>query len=230
MAIRPSMFKNPPYDPLKDFVPIAMYLKSPFILVVAPKLGIGSVPDLITWVNANKGKVSYSSSSVGGAPHLSAEYLKQVFDIDMTHVPYRNSPQAISDVAAGHVSLTFAEATASLGLIHDGALKALAVTSTTRLPSLPDVPPLGETIGKPEFEAVSWHMLIAPAATPKPIVDRLHAEMKRIMSDKDMQARTAVHGLLPLDPPSIDDTRRYIASEIKKWGTLVKALGLAGSI
>ncbi len=230
LAIRPTMFKKPPYDPLKDFIPVSFYQKSPFILVVDPKLPIHSVPDLIAYLRANKGKVSYSSPSVGGAPHLSAEYLKQMFDVDMTHVPYRNSPQAISDVAAGHIPLTFAEAGASLGLIRDGALRALGVTSTARLPTLPQVPPLGETISRPDFEAVSWHMLIAPTATPRRIVDTLHAEMKAIMSDKDLQSRIGHHGLLPLDPPSIEETQRYIAAEIDKWGRLVKSLGLAGSI
>lgn len=230
LAIRPSMFKKPPYDPLKDFVPVSFYLKSPFILVVNPKLPIQSVPDLIAYLKANKGTVSYSSSSVGGAPHLSGEYLKQMFGVDMTHVPYRNSPQAISDVAAGHVPLTFAEAGASLGLIRDGALRALAVTSTVRLPTLPDVQPFAQAAGKPGFEAVSWHMLIVPAATPRPIVDRLHTEMKQLMGDKDMQARIGNLGLLPHTPPSIDDTQRYIATELDKWGTLVRNLGLAGTL
>lgn len=230
MAIRPSMFKKPPYDPLKDFVPIALYLKSPFILIVNPKLPVQSVPDLITYMKANKGKLSYATPGVGSAQNLSGEYLKQVFDVDMTHVPYRNSPQAVSDVAAGHIPLSFAEAGASLGLIRDGALRALAVTSTTRLPVLPDTPTFAEAANRPGFEAVSWHMLVAPAATPSPIVNRLHAEMKQIMSDKDMQARIAQHGLLPLDPPSIEETGKYIVSEIAKWSTLIKSLGLAGSI
>ena len=230
MATRPTMFKKPPYDPLKDFVPVSLYLKAPLVLVVDPRLPINSVPDLIAYLKANRGKVSFSSPSVGGASHLSAEYLKQMFDVDMTHVPYRNSPQAIGDVAAGHVPLTFAESGASLGLIRDGALRALAVTSTVRLSRLPDVPPFAEAAGKPGFEAVSWHMLIAPAATPKAVVDRLLAEMKSIMGDAGMQARIAGHGLLPLDPPSIEDSRRYIASEIDKWGKLVASLGLAGSI
>jgi len=120
MAIRPSLFKKPPYDPTRDFVPISLYLKSPFILVINPLLPVHSVSDLIAYVKAHPGQVSFSSSSVGGAPHLAAEYMKQRFGLDMSHVPYKNSPQSITDVAAGHVSLAFAEAGASLPLIKDG--------------------------------------------------------------------------------------------------------------
>ena len=133
MAIRPTLLKSAPYDAQKDFIPIALYVKSPFILVVDPKLPIRSVPELIAYVKERPGKISYSSSGVGGAPHLSAEYMKQRFGIDLAHVPYRNSPQSIADVAAGHVALAFAEAGASLPLIRDGKLRALAVTSSTRL-------------------------------------------------------------------------------------------------
>ena len=159
MAIRPSMFKKPPYDPNTDFIPISHYLKSPFVLVVNPDLPIKSVPDLIAYVKARPGKIAFSSTSIGGAPHLSGEYINQRFGVQMTHVPYKISPQAIQDVAAGHVQLTFAEAAASLSLIRDGKLRALAVTSTTRLGTLPDVPPFAEASGIPDFEAVSWHML-----------------------------------------------------------------------
>src|SRR5215510_491107 len=151
MAIRPSMFKKPPYDPNTDFVPLSHYLKSPFVLVVNPDLPIKSVPDLIAYAKARPGKVAFSSTSVGGAPHLAGEYINQRFGVDMAHVPYKISPQAIQDVAAGHVQLTFAEAAASLELIRAGKLRALAVTSTTRLHTLPDVPPFAEASGIPDF-------------------------------------------------------------------------------
>ena len=164
-------------------MPIALYVKSPFILVVNPALPIHSVPELIKYVKERPGQLSYSSSGVGGAPHLSAEYMKQRFDIDLAHVPYRNSPQSIADVAAGHVAMAFAEAGASLPLIRDGKLRALAVTSSTRLPTVPELPPFGEAVGAPDFEAVSWHVLLAPAGTPQDVVDKLHAEMKRIMEE-----------------------------------------------
>ena len=228
MAIRPTMFKKPPYDPNTDFVPLSHYLKSPFVLVVNPDLPIKSVPDLIAYAKAQPGKVAFSSTSIGGAPHLSGEYINQRFGVQMTHVPYKISPQAIQDVAAGHVQLTFAEAAASLELIRGGKLRALAVTSTTRLGTLPDVPPFAEASGIPDFEAVSWHMLFARAGTPKEIVDRLHTEMTRIIATPELQTRMTSLGLIPYPPPPIAELQRYIKSEIDKWGGLVKSLGLAG--
>jgi len=230
MAIRPSMFKKPPYDPTTDFVPISHYLKSPFVLVVNPDLPIKSVPDLIAYAKARPGKVAFSSTSIGGAPHLAGEYINQRFGVEMTHVPYKISPQAIQDVAAGHVQLTFAEAAASLELIRGGKLRALAVTSTTRLGTLPDVPPFSEASGIPDFEAVSWHMLFARSGTPKDIVDRLHTEMSRIIATPDLQNRMTGLGLIPYAPPPIAQSQRYIKSEIDKWGGLVKSLGLVGTI
>jgi tripartite-type tricarboxylate transporter receptor subunit TctC len=229
MAIRPTMFKKLPYDSLNDFVPIALYLKSPFILVVNPALPIRSVPDLIAYIKERPGQISYSSPSVGGAPHLAGEYLKQRFGIEMTHVPYRNSPQAIQDVAAGHVPLTFAEAGASLPLIRDGKLRALAVTSTTRLAALPDVPPFAEASGLSDFETVSWHLLFVRSATPKDVVNKLHDGVKRIMARPDMRNAIANLGLIPHGPAPIEETHRYLASEVEKWATIVKSLGLAGT-
>ena len=230
MAIRPSLFKKPPYDPTKDFVPISVYLKSPFILVVDPSLPVHSVAELIAYIKQRPGQIGYSSSSIGGAPHLSAEYMKQRYGLDINHVPYRNSPQSIADVAAGHVSLAFAEAGASLPLIKDGKLRALAVTSLTRLPALPDVPSFAEATGNADFEMVSWHVLFAKAGTPDEIIERLHSETTRIMTDPKIQAAMTALGLIPQPVQSLAATRAYIASENEKWGALVKSLGLAGSI
>ena len=229
MAIRPTLLKEKPYDAQKDFIPIALYVKSPFILVVNPALPIHSVAELIKYIKDNPGKLSYSSSGVGGAPHLSGEYMKQRFGLDLAHVPYRNSPQSIADVAAGHVAMAFAEAGASLPLIKDGKLRALAVSSSTRLPSVPDLPPFGEAAGMPDFETVSWHVLLASEGTPKEIVDKLHGEMIRIMGTPAVKERIAGLGLIPIDVASVDDMRRYIAAENDKWGALVKQLGLEGS-
>ena len=170
--------------------------------------------------------MSYSTPGAGTSQHLSMEFMAQRFGLKMTHVPYRSSPQSIADIAAGHVDLGFAEAGASLPLIREGKLRALAASSLTRLPTLPEVPPFAEAAGAPDFEAVSWHILFAPAATPKEIVERLHQEMKRIMSAPDMKKRASDIGLLPLDSPSTDGIRDYIKSEQEKWGSLVKKLGL----
>jgi tripartite-type tricarboxylate transporter receptor subunit TctC len=229
MAINPVLYKKINYDPVKDFVPISFYVKSPFILVVNPDLPVRSVPELIKLAKESPTPLNYSSPGAGVAQHLSVEFMKQRFGVNMTHVPYRNTPQSIADIAAGHVQLGFAEAGASLPLIKDGKLRALAVSSSTRLPTLPDIPPFAEAANAPDFEAVSWHMLYAPAATPKEIVDKLHREMSRIMTAPDMQQKASNIGLLPIDVPSIDDTQKYLASERDKWGSLVRKLGLEGS-
>ncbi len=225
-AINKTIVKTQTYDTAKDFIPLSLYVKSPFILVVDPALPIHSVRELVKYAKEHPGQLSYSSSGTGGVPHLVFEMLKQHFGLDITHVPYKNSPQSISDIAAGHVNMAFAEAGASVPLIKDGKLRALAVSSAVRLPTIADVPPFREVSDDPEFEAVSWHALFARAGTPEPIVTKLHDAMTRIMSDPEIQEKITTLGLIPLNPPSIADTQAYITSETKKWGALVKALGL----
>jgi tripartite-type tricarboxylate transporter receptor subunit TctC len=229
MAIRPTLFKQRPFNPLTDFIPISNYVKSPFVFIVNPALPVRSVPEFIKHVKERPGQISYSSSGVGGAPHLTMELLKQKFGLGMAHGPYRNSPQSIADVAAGHVAAAIAEAGASLPLIKDGKLRALAVTSATRFPSLPDVPPIAEAVGMPDLEAVSWHLIFARHGTPREIVDKLHGEMKRIMSTPEMRQKIMSIGLIPHDTPSVEGLQAYIKSETDKWGGLVRQLGLAGS-
>jgi tripartite-type tricarboxylate transporter receptor subunit TctC len=230
MAINPILYKKVNYDHINDFAPIAFYVKSPMILVVNPDLPAKSVPELIKLAREAKTPLTYSSPGAGVAQHLSMEYMKKRFGLEITHIPYKNTPQSVSDIAAGHVQLGFAEAGASLPLIKDGKLRALAVSAISRLPSLPDVPPFAEAASAPDFEAVSWHMLFAPAGTPKPIVERLHAEMKKIMADPEMIKLTEKIGLIPVDTPNVDGIQKYLASEREKWGELVKQLGLAGTM
>ena len=223
------MFKVRPFDPLTDFVPISNYVKSPFVLVVNPSLPVKTAREFIAYAKERPGKLSYSSSGIGGAPHLTMELLKQKFGFDIAHVPYRNSPQSIADVAAGHVHAAIAEAGASLPLIKDGKLRALAVTSATRFPSIPDVPPLAEAVGMPGLEGVSWHVIFARSNTPREIVERLHGEMKRIMATPEMQQKILNIGLIPNETPSVEGIQAYIKAETEKWGGLVRQLGLAGS-
>jgi tripartite-type tricarboxylate transporter receptor subunit TctC len=227
MAINLTLFKQVSYDPDRDFIPISLYVKSPFILVVNPDIPAKTVAELIAYIKQNQGKLSYSSPGAGVAQHLSMEFMKNQFGLEITHVPYRATPQSIQDIAAGHIALGWAEAGASLPLIKDGKLRALAVSSTTRLPLLRDVPPLAETA--PGFEAVSWHMLLAPAKTPREIVDRLHDDMKRILADPELKQKIETIGLIPFDTPSIEELRAYRRAEQEKWGALVKKLGLEGS-
>jgi tripartite-type tricarboxylate transporter receptor subunit TctC len=230
MAINPVLYKTIHYDPVKDFVPISYYVKSPMILVVNPDLPAKTVPELIKLAKESGKPLTYSSPGAGVAQHLSMEYMKKRFGVDIVHVPYKNTPQSIADIAAGHVQLGFAEAGASLPLIRDGKLRALAVSATSRIPSLPDVPPFAEAASAPDFEAVSWHMLFAPAGTPQPVVDRLHAAMKKIMADPQMKALTEKIGLIPVDSPDVKGIEKYLASEREKWGGLVRQIGLEGTM
>jgi tripartite-type tricarboxylate transporter receptor subunit TctC len=229
MAIRPTLLKKMPFDPRADFVPLALYVKSPFVFIVDPKLPVRTVADFVKYAKERPGTLSYSSSGVGGAPHLTAELLKQKFGLDIAHVPYRNSPQSIADVAAGHVQMAIAEAGASLPLIKDGKLRALAVTSLTRFASIPDVPTLAQATGVADLEAVSWHILVARGGTPNAIAGKLHGEMKRIMAAPDVKQKIEAIGLIPHESPSIDGMRNYIKAENEKWGALVRSLGLEGS-
>jgi len=229
MAINLTLFKTVQYDPDRDFVPLSLYVKSPMILIVNPDLPAKTVPELIAHVKANQGKLSYSSPGAGVAQHLSMEYMKNQFGLEITHVPYRATPQSIQDIAAGHIAMGFAEAGASIPLIKEGKLRALAVSSLTRLPLLPDVPPFAEAANAPGFEAVSWHMLLAPAKTPKDIVDRLHAEMKTALADPELKKKIETIGLIPVDTPSVEELKAYRKAEQEKWGNLVKKLGLEGT-
>jgi tripartite-type tricarboxylate transporter receptor subunit TctC len=200
------------------------------VLIVNPALPIKSVAELIQYAKTSKEPLTYSTPGAGAFQHLSTEFMAQRFGLKLTHVPYKSTPQSVTDIAAGHVNFGFAEAGASLPLIREGKVRALAVSSLTPLPTLPDVPPFAVAAKAPDFEAVSWHVLVAPSATPKDVVERLHREMTKIMSDPEMQKRAANIGLLPVNPASIADTQKYIASEREKWSSLVRKLGLAGTM
>jgi len=229
MAINPVLYKKVNYDAQKDFTPISFYVKSPFILVVNNDLPVKTVPELIKYAKETQTPVTFASTGIGTGLHLAGEYMKQRFGLNMTHVPYRNTGQSLADIVAGHVKMSFAEAGATLPLIREGKLRVLAVSASTRIPTLPDVPTFAEAAGVPDFEVVSWHMLFAPNATPKEIVQRLNGDMNAIMSDPEMQKKIIGIGLLPVGTPSLDEAQKFIASERDKWGSLLQKLGLQGT-
>ena len=223
------LMKQLPYNPEKDLTPISHYLTSPFILVVNPALPVKSVPELVKLAKERPKPLAYSSPAGGGVPHFAVEVFAQHFGIKFTHVPYRNSPQSILDVAAGHIDFAFAEAGASQALIRDGKLRPLAVSSHQRLPAHPSIPTFAEASGIADYEIVAWHMLVARAGTPQPVMERLNTEMQRIMSAPEMQERITRMGLLPFTPPSLAVTDQYIKAEIAKWTRVLNAIGLAGT-
>jgi tripartite-type tricarboxylate transporter receptor subunit TctC len=228
LAINPTLYKHLNYAP-EDFVPISLYAKSPFILVTNTALPPRTVPEFIKFAKESNPPLNYASIGAGSLQHMSMEFAKRRFGFEATHVPYRSTAQLVTDLVAGHVVASFNEAGLSIPLVKEGKLRALAVSAAQRLPLLPDVPPFFEAAGAPDYEGVSWHMLLMSAKTPKPIADRLHAEMKRIMADPEIKEKVAAIGLIPYESPSIDEMRAYIQSERLKWGTLVKQLGLEGS-
>jgi tripartite-type tricarboxylate transporter receptor subunit TctC len=228
LSINPTLFQHLNYDP-QDFTPISLYVKSPFVLVINPSLPAKTLSEFVEFARKANPSLNYASIGTGSVQHMSMEFAKKRLGFDATHVPYRATPQSVTDLMGGHVAASFLEAGLSMPLIKEGKLRALAVSSAQRLPLLPDVPPFAEASGATDYEGVSWHMLLVPSKTPQPVVDRLHAEMKRIMEAPEMRAKIAALGLIPNDSPSIEEMRGYIQSEHQKWGAMVKSLGLEGS-
>lgn len=215
------------YNPEKDFVPISVYLSSPFVLIANPGLGVDSLKSLVALAKTRSSNpLAYATSGTGSFPHLAMEALKADIGFPATHVPYRNSGQIITDVVGGHVPLSLSETGAALGLLKDGRIKGLAITSARRHPQLPDVPPLAEAADKPGYEAVTWHALFAPSATPRPIVDRLIAEMRRITGDASFQGKVETAGLIPRPPMSADEMSEFLKAERVRWSGFAKTLGI----
>jgi tripartite-type tricarboxylate transporter receptor subunit TctC len=229
MAINQTLYKKVNYDPEKDFVPLSLYLKSPFVLLVGPNLGTNSVKEFISKAQTSEKPFTYGTPGAGTLLHLVMELMKRDFKFKADHVPYRNSPQIVTDVIGGHISSAVSETGAAMTNIKSGNVKALGITSDVRHPALPDVPTMAEAAGLPGFEAVSWHVLLAPSATPKPIVERLQKEMARITGNDAFQKRVSDIGLMPLKPMSEAEMLNYMAVERVRWGGVVKDLGLAGT-
>ena len=230
LAVNPTLYKKVNYDAAKDFVPIALYAKSPFVLIVNPGFRTDTLKDYIKKAQDSANPVTYATTGAGTLQYLTMEVLKRDHKFPAAHVPYRSPPQIVTDVLGSHVASSISETGAALSLIKDGKLKALAITSSAPLASLPQVPTMAEAMGMPGFEAVSWHVLLAPAATPRPVVDRLHAAMKRITGDAAFQKRVSDIGLMPLGPRSVEEIEQYIKSERERWGAVVTQLGLAGTL
>jgi tripartite-type tricarboxylate transporter receptor subunit TctC len=222
------LYKTLPYDPVHDFVPIALYTKVPFVLVVNSSLPINNISDLVRYSKGG-GALSYSSTGTGAVPHLATELLKSALGIEMTHVPYRGAPPALTDVVAGHVQLTFADPSLAPPMLKDGKVRALGASSLSRIGIMPDVPPLAEA-GVPGFEAVSWHMVVAPAGTPPEVVEKLHAEFKAVGQLPEIQEKLVGMGLIPIDTPSVGDLRKFLEAEMTKWRQQVEKAGIAGSM
>jgi tripartite-type tricarboxylate transporter receptor subunit TctC len=228
LATTVTIYKKLPYDPTKDFVPLAMITHIPFLLVVNPALPVKSVADLVKYGKEHPGRLSYASGGPGSPHHLFTELLKSMTGLEMLHVPYKGSAPALGDVVAGHVPLMLGDVVAAMPLAKEGKVRALGVTSSKRLPSAPDIPTIAES-GVPGYEGVGWVMIVAPAQTPKPVVDRLHAELIAVSSLPEVQAQMVNLGTIPVESPPPEAQQRFINSEIARWKKVVEFAGMAGT-
>jgi tripartite-type tricarboxylate transporter receptor subunit TctC len=223
-AINHSLYARMPYDALKDFAPVAFAAGVPNVLVVNPKnVKATTVQELIAEAKSAPKKLNFASSGNGTSIHLSGEMFKQMTGVDIVHVPYRGSAPAVNDLIAGQVDLMFDNLPSSIQQVRGGNLRAIAVTSAKRSSALPDTPTIAES-GVPGFEASSWFAIFAPAKTPKEIVDKLNAEVLKILADPEVQSRFAeIGGEIRMYKP--DELRAFVQSEIEKWAKVVKASG-----
>ncbi len=229
MAVNPSLHKSLSYDPLNDLVPIGLIVRIPEVLVVNAALPVRSLADLGALAKSTPGGLTYGSAGPGTQQHLGGVLLQSVLGVPMTHVPYKGMSPAINDVAGGHIPLMFSPVPFAIPLTQAGKLRMLGVTTAERVPAIPEVPTLAE-IGAKEFSAVSWFMLAAPAKTPQPIVDKLHAELRLITQSPDVQQEFIRLGLLPIvSPPAQAELKPFLQSEIARWGAIVRQAGLAGT-
>lgn len=228
LATTVTIYKKLPYDPMKEFAPLALITRIPFVLVVNPSLPVKSVRELIALAKKDPGRLSYASGGPGSPHHLFMELLKSMTGMEMLHVPYKGTAPAINDVIGGQVPLMLGDVVASLPLVNAGKVRALGVTSSVRLPSAPDIPTIAEA-GVPGYEGVGWVMIVAPAHTPKPIVDRLYTELKAIATMPDIQKQMIALGTIPIESPPPDAQQGFINSEIDRWRKVVTLAGMAGT-
>ena len=228
LAIQVTLHKALPYDPAIDFVPVALVASVPFVLIVHPSLPVKTAGDLVRLARERPGQLSFGSSGVGGPPHLYMELLQTMTGTKMTHIPYKGTSQAIVDVVAGRVPILMSDVAPAAPLIKAGTVRALGVSSTTRVAVLPDVPPIAEN-GVPGFDAVAWIMLVAPAAVSPRVVDKLHGDLKAIVAMPQTRQRLIGLGVIPIDTPPVPDLKAFVKSEIGRWRKVVQHAGLAGS-
>jgi len=224
-----ALYKKLPYDPRKDFVPVALTSEVGFALVVNPSLPVKTVTELVQYAKERPGELVMASSGTGTMTHLAGELLMSRTGIKIRHAPYRGSPPALNDVIAGHVQMFFADPVTAGELARAGKVRALAVSSKSRIGALPDAPPIAEA-GLPGFEATNWHMLIAPAGTPAAVVEKLGHEIRAITAIPEVKEKIANIGLTPLASPPPAELKAYLDNEIATWSRFIERIGIAGTL
>lgn len=218
-SVNPSLLKLP-YDPIRDFEPVMMTAAVGNVLVVNAKTPVKSVKELVTVARQKPGELTFASSGIGGAPHLIGEFFALQTNVKLTHIAYKGGGPAIADLVGGNVFMSFASMTSSLPFIKSGRLRPLAVSSKERSPQLPDVATMGEA-GVPNLEVRDWQGILGPRGTPKPVIDKLNAEIARILRHADNQERLAAMGLEVI-ASTPEEFRKTIASEIRRWAKVVQ--------
>ncbi len=222
-AINVSLYPKLPYDTVRDFAPVSQIGSGPYLMVCAPQLPVKNVKELVVMAKAKPGALSYASTGSGGSAHLMGELLKANAGIDMQHIPYKGLAPGLTDVMSGQVSCTFGTQVAVGGQIKAGRLRALAITSNVRSKAAPDVPTIAEA-GYPDYHATGWWGVVVPAATPKPIVAKLHADIVRLLKLPEVRERLEVQGV-EISATSPEQFTKFIRDEIVRWGKAVKLSG-----
>ena len=222
LVVTPLMSKVP-YS-ASDFAPISRLASVPFILVVHPAMPVKSLADLVALARRKPGAINFASTGNGTTPHLTSELFKREAKIDITHVPYKGSAPALTDLLGGHVDMFFCNMLSAIPHVSGGRLRALAVTSLKRSPVAPQVPTVAES-GYPNFETATWFGLMAPAGIPEAVVTKLHAEVVKALRRTDVQTELASQGASATIDKGPEEMSSYIQSESAKWGKVIKALG-----
>ena len=225
ITLSPALYKNLSYDVKRDFAPVALTAVVPLALVVAPNVPVNNVKELIAWVKANPGKVSYGSAGSGNVTHLGAFQFVQANGLDAVHIPYKGSAPANVDLAGGQIQFMTDTVNSVMAFVRDKRMKMLAVTTAKRMSLFPDVPTLAES-GMPGFEVGAWQGLMVPANTPRPVIQRLNAEVMKALQNPEVRQKLALQGVEPLGS-SPEEYAVYIKEEITRWDRVVKQAGLS---
>lgn len=223
-AINASLYKNLPYDPQKDFEPVTLVATLPNVLYVAPSSGINSVADLIALLKKDANKRTFASSGSGTSTHLAGELFADLIGVELRHVPYKGTPPAMLDVSSGQVTFMFDQVTAGLSLVQGGKLKMLAVTTAKRMPLVAQLPTMIES-GVKDFDMSSWQAIYAPKGTPAPIVQRLNAEIVKILRSPDVADKLGKQLGMEIVASTPAELGAHMAREIPRWAALVKKSG-----
>jgi tripartite-type tricarboxylate transporter receptor subunit TctC len=223
LTINPSLYKRLPFDSEKDFAPVALVATVPIVLMVNPKVPANTVQELIALAKREQGKLNYASSGIGSTHHLAAALFKTLANVELQHVPYRGAAPAMNDLIAGHVPMLFDNISTVIPQVRAGNVRALAVASPQRVPSLPDVPTFAEA-GLPDFEASSWFGLVAPSATSPAILTKITADVKKVLALPEVQHRFEETGA-QAGAIFAQDFGLFLRKERDKWAEVIKASG-----